>query len=273
MWPEKFIILFSFCFGINLGQEFNSTLLLKNGNSSYFNYNGTINRIVGGKPLNINQVPFQIGLFRNGYFICGGSLLSRDWVLTAAHCIDGGGDFGIRAGSRFVGYSGQVRHSRFVVLNTGFNPKTLNHDLALIRVDIPFKLTRNVRPVLLARPKWKLPRRYLVTGWGSQKEGVNRPSYGLRGAVVQKVYRNTCQAHYKGKSVITQNMICAAAPGQDACQGDSGGPLTLNGIQYGIVSFGIGCARRAYPGVYTNLRREYPWIIYVIKRFGGRMPR
>jgi len=69
------------------------------------------------------------------------------------------------------------------------------------------------------------------------------------------VSREECNEDYKTYGGITENMICAAAPdgGRDACQGDSGGPLVVDGKLAGVVSWGIGCARPLFPGVYSNI--------------------
>jgi len=82
------------------------------------------------------------------------------------------------------------------------------------------------------------------------------PSF-LRSVEVQVISREACQKSYAGSYIVTSRMVCAGVPegGKDACQGDSGGALVLkkSGKQVGIVSWGIGCALKDYPGVYTNL--------------------
>jgi trypsin len=69
------------------------------------------------------------------------------------------------------------------------------------------------------------------------------------------VSREECNKDYESYDGITENMICAAAPGggKDACQGDSGGPLVVDGKLAGVVSWGSGCAEADYPGVYSNV--------------------
>lgn len=77
------------------------------------------------------------------------------------------------------------------------------------------------------------------------------------------VSREMCRRSYNYMSVITDRMICAGyirQGGKDSCQGDSGGPLTVDDTLYGIVSWGYGCARPKYPGVYTNVAYLRSWI-------------
>merc|ERR1712232_911617 len=66
---------------------------------------------------------------------------------------------------------------------------------------------------------------------------------------------------------ITDNMLCARDSGEDACQGDSGGPLVLKGsgeggadVQVGVVSWGVGCSHKDFPGVYARVSSAYDWI-------------
>ena len=103
----------------------------------------------------------------------------------------------------------------------------------------------------------------LVTGWGKLN------SSGPQSDILQEVNVTTisnqeCRASY-GHHRITDNMICAQAAGRDSCQGDSGGPLAVLGQdgsyrQIGVVSWGRGCARPGYPGVYTRLSSLLGWI-------------
>lgn len=70
-----------------------------------------------------------------------------------------------------------------------------------------------------------------------------------------------CAADYAGGDYeVTETMICAGEKGKDSCQGDSGGPLASNGTLVGIVSWGLGCAREGYPGVYTNVAYFKDWL-------------
>lgn len=233
---------------------------------------GNITRIVGGKPVNISQVPWQVALYRYDNFICGGSIISVDWVLTAAHCVEDRGYFVVRAGSSYMNQNGRIHLASLVVVNSKFNSQTANFDIAMIRVRPKFQITRYVKPVRLARDGLALPNRLFVSGWGSLRQDGPPPAE-LRGVTLHRFPRRQCRAKYSGIGIdISEYMICVFTPNKDACQGDSGGPLVHGKIQYGIVSFGIECADPNYPGVYTNIRALNSWIKNVVERWGGQEP-
>jgi len=82
----------------------------------------------------------------------------------------------------------------------------------------------------------------------------------LREVTVPIISNTQCSTYYDG---ITARMLCAYVEGggKDSCQGDSGGPAVVDGpLLVGIVSWGIGCARPNYPGVYTRVSSVYSWI-------------
>lgn len=100
---------------------------------------------------------------------------------------------------------------------------------------------------------WASGTSVLVTGWGTTSESGSL-SNALLGVTVQVVASSTCNSNY-GSGSITSRMLCAGVTGggRDACQGDSGGPLTTGTTLAGIVSWGYGCARPNYPGVYSHV--------------------
>ena len=107
----------------------------------------------------------------------------------------------------------------------------------------------------------------LVTGWGSLKSNGKLPDV-LQEVTVTTITNQQCRGRY-GYSRITDNMICARGVGRDSCQGDSGGPLTVPGqdgrySQIGVVSWGKGCAKPGYPGVYTRLTSLLDWLTPIL---------
>ena len=122
-----------------------------------------------------------------------------------------------------------------------------------------------VRPICLPDPAQDYDNvRALVTGWGrTSSQGL--PSNILQEATVTTMTNSQCRSSSHRHDKITENMICAQAAGRDACKGDSGGPLAVLGqdgsySQIGVVSWGKGCARPGYPGVYTRLTSLLGWI-------------
>jgi len=102
-------------------------------------------------------------------------------------------------------------------------------------------------------------------GWGTDKFGGESSSVLLK-VSLSMLSTETCMKNINIGSKITNNMLCAYTPGKDTCSGDSGGPLnwednnTSQVYLVGIVSFGIGCAKDGYPGVYTKVTNYLNWI-------------
>ncbi|MFP2956272.1 trypsin-like serine protease [Myxococcus sp. 1LA] len=224
--------------------------------------------IVGGTATTINANPWQVSLRRGGHW-CGGSILNKDWILTAAHCVDGYTVSSIVAGSTSSSStsSGQTRNVAQVIIHEDYG--SAGNDVALLRLATSLDLNGTTvaaiprvsaadaasgatNPGVVAR----------VTGWGAIYS--NGPSSStLLAADVNLISNTEAQSSYPNE-YIGPDQIGAKAPGKDSCQGDSGGPLTVdhNGTRKlaGVVSWGYGCADARYPGMYARVSHFEGWI-------------
>ncbi|KAH8361637.1 hypothetical protein KR084_011812, partial [Drosophila pseudotakahashii] len=218
----------------------------------------TWERIVGGQPANISEVPWQASLELDGDHDCGAVIFSDQIVITAAHCVRSSNlkRYSVRVGSSKPNQGGQVvKIARFMR-----NDRNTN-DIAVIRLKTRLQLGDSVKPIPLADEDPKDGTSALVSGWGRIKYQGSVPKTLLK-VTVNIVDRRECSASY---GYIARDQICAAAPGKDSCQGDSGGPLVSDGKLVGIVSTGNGCAHPYFPGIYVNVARIRPWIENAIK--------
>ncbi|KAJ8976745.1 hypothetical protein NQ317_004297 [Molorchus minor] len=220
-------------------------------------------RIVGGQSVNIANYPYQISLQRSNSHICGTGLISATWSLTAAHCVVGGtvSAFSLRGGSSTRNSGGQVLAAAQILLHASYSSSTLDYDIAAIRTATGFTVT-DARAVALpsAGSGPVAGATATLTGWGTTSEG-GAAATTLQMVQVPVVSQASCRSSYSTSS-ITDRMFCAgfAAGGRDACQGDSGGPVIVGGVLVGLVSWGNGCARPNFPGVYTNVPALRSWV-------------
>ncbi|XP_067283256.1 transmembrane protease serine 9-like [Pseudorasbora parva] len=228
------------------------------------------NKIVGGQDAKAGSWPWQVSIQSARHF-CGGSLINKDWVLSAAHCFQ---STSIGTITIYLGLQSQSGSNPFMEIRTArfinhpnYNNPSNDNDIALLRLSSSVTFSDYIKPVCLAAAgsTFAAGTKSWVTGWGLLQSGDTQIPNILQEVQIPIVGNSDCNKAYGGS--ITSNMLCAGLlnqGGKDSCQGDSGGPMvSKNGsqwIQSGVVSFGVGCADPKYPGVYARVSRYQDWI-------------
>ncbi|MEM9459124.1 MAG: trypsin-like serine protease [Myxococcota bacterium] len=233
-------------------------------------------RIVGGVDTNIEEVPWQVSLQTPGGFpFCGGSIIDDEWILTAAHCIDGQSPSGVRVVAGITRQSdtntqGQIRSVAQIIEFPGYQTPTQGKDIALLRLSSGLDLSGNrASAIEIATPAdlglTEAGTDALVSGWGTLSSGGSQPNT-LQSVIVPIISDEDADAAYADVA-ITPDQIGAGflgVGGRDSCQGDSGGPLVVNSpdgpLLAGVVSWGFGCADRRFPGMYARVTSFADWI-------------
>lgn len=227
-----------------------------------------VREVVGGDLAPAGRFPWMVRLSMG----CGGALTAPRVVLTAGHCVDGTGpDTGIKVTAGVTDLrSGAAVTARSVsvIRAEGFRNETFGDDWALVRLDRALDL-----PTLDIAHTAPASGTMTVMGWGQTGEGAVRQENRLRYATVPIVPDATCAKAYRkvGVTLVADESVCAGRRGVDTCQGDSGGPMVRRDsrgrwVQVGIVSWGLGCARDGYPGVYTQVSTFRPAIKAAVRR-------
>ncbi|XP_076667402.1 phenoloxidase-activating factor 1-like isoform X1 [Andrena cerasifolii] len=256
-------------------------------------------RIIGGEKTDLDEFPWMVLLEyakpNEKTTACGGVLISRRYVVTAAHCIKNPSGWSktwrlesVRLGEYntatdpdcisdgayeevcaddpiSVRIAEQVVHERY-------NPTSSDHkyDVALLRLSREVQFTNYIKPICLPSSA-DFAQSLYVAGWGrTENRSSSEVKLKLSLSIAEK---DQCQTTYRTAGVsIGYGQICAGGEtGKDSCKGDSGGPLmsrerirdgTARWTVVGVVSFGPKrCGTPGWPGVYTRIIDFVPWIV------------
>lgn len=263
------------------------------------------NRILGGNESSFGEFPWMARLLhmdKNGYenYGCAGFLIHKRFILTAAHCVKSKlfevlgpikkiilGEFDTTSDPDCVNLNETSVLCAPPILKLDFKApithpsydpesRSQHHDIALIPLKTKLSgFNDYVSPICLADlDSLNNAVGFEITGWGRTNESesstkklkVDVPPFDFR----------VCQQQFRPLKVnITDTQICAGGiEGQDSCAGDSGGPLMyFSGDRWysaGIVSFGVGCGKKSWPAVYTNILQYKTWITQTIEDVNAR---
>ncbi|XP_073833445.1 serine protease SP24D-like isoform X2 [Musca autumnalis] len=218
-------------------------------------------RILGGANAREGQFPHQVSLKWDGRHVCGGSIISPSYIVTAAHCLSQGyvnvpvKYISIRAGSTIANEGGQVRQAEWSYVHPDYN--LFGNDIGLVKLSEPLEFNENVKAIPLAKqdPPTGVP--VIISGWGRTRND---------GAVVKMLQYTTltalsssdCRQRMAG---VPDSAFCLDhSIGHGACRGDSGGPAVYNGELVGVANSVVRSCGSANPDSYASVAYYADWL-------------
>jgi secreted trypsin-like serine protease len=228
-------------------------------------------RIFNGTRAGVGQFPWQAALYVHAEppLFCSGSIISEEWILTAAQCLVGAESATVLAGFMDLSNQGQViaqvAESSEVILHQDYDPDAFDNDIALIKLQTPLTFNVDVVPIALAEDFLENGIDVRVSGWGASSDADSSLSRFLSYVDLVAIRNSDCIAIYG--NVIVDSMVCAQARAmlKGACLGDGGSPLVVNAdispVLVGLVNFisPNGC-ESGYPTGFTRIASYRNWI-------------
>ncbi|XP_059490144.1 brachyurin-like [Neocloeon triangulifer] len=228
-------------------------------------------KIINGRRAIRGQNPYQVGIMMDQESFCGGALISADYVITAAHCMERNSYiliFGAQNRSAFEAGRLTIETNKFL-LHPKWDSKLIVNDLALFPLPFSVPFSNFIKPI-------RLPRRSLafanldntnvtVCGWGLTNDGGTASS--ILSCAQHKLIVNTeCAKLYGVQSFKSSNLCAQGYKDQSTCQGDSGGPVAMTEKDnlptlIGVVSYGASAScENGFPDVFTRVSSYLSWI-------------
>ncbi|XP_004520155.1 trypsin alpha-like [Ceratitis capitata] len=215
-------------------------------------------RVLGGQTAVQTQFPYQVQVIAEGSSYekrCGGSIITQNHILTAAHCVDGDEAVSIRAGTTIFKVGGVVK----MVSNVTMHPEysAYHNDIAILELESALEFNPFIKSIPLATSSIPKGATVTVSGWGLMLH--NRHAFLLQYDTEYTISHGECvkRLHY-----LADSMCCFVNPASHGvCSGDSGGPAVLNGKLVGVASYVVGFCGSKYPDVFTDVFVAREWIL------------
>uniref|UniRef100_UPI003AAE7930 granzyme B-like isoform X2 n=1 Tax=Centroberyx gerrardi TaxID=166262 RepID=UPI003AAE7930 len=234
--------------------------------------------IINGKKAQEKSLLYMASVQHNGKHVCGGFLVTEEFVVTAAHCdTETNAKMSVVLGTHNLKRVNKktMRYNVMKYKHPSYENVSSGNDIMLLKLSRKAKLSKTMKTIQLPSQNEiiKSNTKCIVAGWGFIKTGGTVVD-ALRVVDVSTIDLKVCQKEWNqipgGPFTLPANIICAGGyeTNKGSCQGDSGGPLVCNGTAVGIASFiyrGI-CDYPTVPNVYTEISKFLPWIKNIIKK-------
>ncbi|XP_060784679.1 granzyme B-like [Neoarius graeffei] len=231
--------------------------------------------IIGGNEAKPHSRPYMVSVQINSVHMCGGMLIKKDYVLTAAHCVDniecsGKDKLEVVLGAHNIKQkeSKQQRiHVKKCIKHPCYRKKQPQNDIVLLKLKTAAKPNNAVKVTDLPKKNENIPARQKcsIAGWGMTSKNSAESSV-LREVTLTVQNNSLCKGLWQ-VYFDTDSMICTVSDGKKAfCQGDSGSPLICGNEPQGLAAYTYpgDCLNSDYPEVYTKISYFLPWIKQVI---------